>query len=241
MSEAKPKHETSLAGKPIEYEIRRSADAAEPRIDVDIRGIQVTLPEDSDEDPDELLRENAMWVLDTKSKYDRHREQAPERSFEPGETFPYLGAEHELVVEPGVRHEATDGQIQLRQSAVTQSSLQQVLENFYRNRAREFLSNRVDYYAEEMGVEYKQLELRNQRTLWGSCSTTGTLSFNWRLLMAPPEIVDYVVVHELAHLIEAEHNSEFWQIVGAYDDDYEQHADWLEANSARLIFSEDDL
>jgi predicted metal-dependent hydrolase len=241
MPEAMPKRETSLAGKPIQYEIRRSADAAEPRIDVDIRGVQVTLPEDSDEDPDELLRENAMWVLDKKSKYDRHREQAPERSFEPGETFPYLGEEHELVVEPGVRHEATDGQIQLRQSAVTQSSLKQVLENFYRNSAREFLSNRVDHYADEMDVEYKQIELRNQRTLWGSCSTTGTLSLNWRLVMAPPEIVDYVVIHELAHLIEADHNSEFWRIVNEFDSEYKCHADWLDANSAKLIFSQADL
>jgi predicted metal-dependent hydrolase len=241
MSEAKPKQQASLAGKTIEYEVRRSPDATEPRIDVDIRGVQVTLPVDSEEDPDELLRENAMWVLDKKSKYDRHREQAPERSFEPGENFPYLGDEHELVVEPGVSHEAVNGQIQLRQSAVTQSSLKQVLENFYRTRAREFLSDRVDHYADKMGVPYKQIELRNQRTLWGSCSTTGTLSFNWRLVMAPPEVADYVVVHELAHLIEANHNSEFWRIVGEYDQNYKQHADWLEANSTRLIFSEDDL
>lgn len=92
-----------------------------------------------------------------------------------------------------------------------------------------------------MGVEYNKIELRNQRTLWGSCSTTGTLSFNWRLVMAPPEVADYVVVHELAHLIEADHNSEFWRIVGEYDDDYKEHVDWLETNSARLIFSEDDL
>jgi len=165
----------------------------------------------------------------------------PDRSFEPGETFPYLGEEHELVIESGVRHEVVDGEIQLRQSAVTQSSLRQVLENFYRNRAREFLSNRVDHYADEMDVEYKQLELRNQRTLWGSCSTTGTLSLNWRLVMAPPDIVDYVVIHELAHLIEADHNREFWRIVGEHDPDYKRHADWLDANSTKLIFSEADL
>jgi predicted metal-dependent hydrolase len=92
-----------------------------------------------------------------------------------------------------------------------------------------------------MDVEYKQLELRNQRTLWGSCSTTGTLSLNWRMVMAPPDIVDYVVIHELAHLIEADHNREFWRIVGEHDPDYKRHADWLDANSTKLIFSEADL
>ncbi|MDS0261886.1 M48 family metallopeptidase [Haloarcula sp. S1CR25-12] len=241
MSEADAKRETSLAGKSVEYEIRRSADAAEPRIDVDIRGVQVTLPEDSEEDPDELLRENAMWVLEKKSKYDRHRQQAPDRAFEPGATFPYLGEDHTVVVEPGVRHDAVDGEIRLRQSAVTQSSLKQVLENFYRTHAREHLADRVDHYADEMGVEYKQIQLRNQRTLWGSCSTTGTLSLNWRLVMAPPEIIDYVVIHELAHLIEANHTQEFWRIVGEYEAEYKQHSEWLEANSTTLIFSEADL
>ena len=241
MSKGHPKHQTSLAGQPVEYEIRRSPDAAEPRIDVDIRGVRVTLPEDSGEDPENLLGKNAAWVLEKKSKYDRYREQAPERSFESGETLPYLGKEHEIVVKAGVRHEVVDGRIQLRQSAVSQSSLKQVLENFYRNRAREFLSDRVDHYANKIGVEYKQVELRNQRTLWGSCSTTGTLSLNWRLVMSPPDIVDYVVIHELAHLIEAGHNREFWRIVSEYDPDYKQHADWLEANSTKLIFSENDL
>jgi predicted metal-dependent hydrolase len=241
MSKATPKRTASLAGQSVEYEVRRSAEATEPRIDVDIRGVHVTLPEDADVDPDELLQENAVWVLDTKAKYDRHREQAPDRSFEPGEMFPYLGDKHEIIVEPGVRHEVSDGTIQLRQSAVTQSSLKQVLENFYRTHAREHLSDRVDHYASKMAVEYKTIELRNQRTLWGSCSTTGTISLNWRLMMAPPEIVDYVVIHELAHLIEANHNREFWRLVGEYDPDYKHHADWLDANSTKLIFSDEDL
>lgn len=241
MPESTPTHEVSLAGQSVEYAIRHSTDAVEPRIDVDISGIQVTLPTNAEADPEALLRENARWVLEKKAKYDRHRQQAPERAFEPGATFPYLGEDHTVVVEPGVRHDAVDGEIRLRQSAVTQSSLQQVLENFYRTHAREYLTDRVDHYADAMGVEYRQIELRNQRTLWGSCSTTGTLSLKWRLVMAPPEIIDYVVIHELAHLIEATHTQEFWRIVGEFDPEYTRHAEWLEANSATLIFSEADL
>ena len=241
MSKGDPKHRTTLAGQTVEYKVRRSADAEEPRIDVDIQGVQVTLPEDFVEDSESLLQENAVWILEKKSKYDQYREQAPDRNFEPGETFPFLGEPRELVVCPCVRHELGGDYIQLRQSAVAQSSIKRVLENFYRTRARDVLSDRVDHFADEMSVEYKQIELRNQRTLWGSCSTTGTLSLNWRLVMAPPEIVDYVVIHELAHLIEANHTDEFWQIVGEYDPDYKRHADWLDANSTKLIFSEDDL
>lgn len=92
-----------------------------------------------------------------------------------------------------------------------------------------------------MDIEYEKIEIRNQRTKWGSCSTTGTLGLNWRLMLAPPEIVDYVVIHELAHLREANHSQAFWSLVSEFDPDYKRHADWLEENSTQLIFSHSDL
>ena len=92
-----------------------------------------------------------------------------------------------------------------------------------------------------MDVEYKEIEIRNQRTKWGSCSSSGTLGLNWRLMMAPSEIIDYVVIHELAHLREPNHTNEFWRLVSKYDPDYAEHADWLDEHSTQLIFSNDDL
>lgn len=233
--------ETSLAGQPVEYETRRSTEATEPRIDVDIGGVVVVLPDGSDTDPEQLLQENANWVLDKRTKYQAYREQAPERTFEPGETFPYLGEEHELVVESRSQADVVDGTLRIRQSAVDQSSVKRALENFYRRRARDHFADRADHYAEEMGVEYGKIEIRNQRTKWGSCSTTGTLGLNWRLMMAPPEIVDYVVVHELAHLREPTHDDDFWALVGEHDPNYRAHAEWLTDNSTQLIFSGEDL
>jgi len=92
-----------------------------------------------------------------------------------------------------------------------------------------------------MGVEYEQIEIRRQRTKWGSCSTNGTLGLNWRLMMAPLEIVDYIVIHELAHLREPNHTDEFWSLVSEHDPEYEAHAEWLTEHSAELVFSETDL
>jgi predicted metal-dependent hydrolase len=92
-----------------------------------------------------------------------------------------------------------------------------------------------------MDVEYEQIEVRNQRTKWGSCSTTGTLGLNWRLMMAPPEVVDYIVIHELAHLRESNHNDAFWSLVADYDPEYQDHAEWLEEHSTQLIFTTDDV
>lgn len=233
--------EVELLGESVEYELRRSTEASEPRIDVDIHGVTVVLPERAESQPTELLRENAPWVLEKRRVYQKYREEAPERTFEAGETFPYLGEPHELVVEPRQSHAVANQTIRLRQSAVEQSSIKQVLQNFYRSRARQHFADRADQYASQMGVEYEQIEVRNQRTKWGSCSTSGTLGLNWRLMMASPEVIDYIVVHELAHLRESNHTQAFWDIVAEYIPDYPEHAEWLDQNSTQLIFSKADL
>ncbi|WP_049922584.1 M48 family metallopeptidase [Halopiger djelfimassiliensis] len=240
MAKAQPR-QIDLLGNPVEYEVRHSADASEPRIDVDIHGVTVVLPESENARPSRLLKENAAWVVDQQRKYDTYREQVPDRTFEAGECFPFLGQDRELVIESRRKHEVDEDSIRLRKSAVEQSSVKQVLENFYRSRARDYLTDRTDHYAERMSVKYEKLELRNQRTRWGSCSTGGTISLNWRLVMAPPDVVDYLVVHELAHLIEQHHGREFWQLVGEHSPNYKEKAEWLERNSAKLVFSEEDV
>jgi len=235
------RREIDLLGNAVEYEVRYSPDASEPRIDVDIHGVTVVVPEDDDVQPTELLKENAAWVVDKQRDYEAYRKQVPDRTFEAGEHFLFLGEDRELVIEPRQKHEVDEDSIRLRQSAVEQSSVKQVLENFYRSRAREYLTDRTDHYAKQMGVEYEKLELRNQRTRWGSCSTGGTISLNWRLIMAPADIVDYLVVHELAHLTEQNHGRDFWRLVGKYVPKYKEKAEWLEQNSARLVFSKEDV
>jgi len=174
-------------------------------------------------------------------KYDAYRERIPERRFEKGAVFPYLGEEHEVTVENRPSSEVCDGKIRLAAHHVEQTSVKRALESFYRRKARERFEDRADHFAAEMAVEYKQIHIRNQRTKFGSCSSSGTLGLNWRLMMAPPEIVDYVVIHELAHLREANHGDAFWSIVREYDSEYQSHAEWLQEHSIRLIFSDDDL
>lgn len=241
MSQTTRKRTTTLAGEKVTYEVSRSNEATQPRIDAGIDGITVVLPANSNGDPETLLTDNAEWVLEKKTKFDRYRADIPKRQFEAGETFPFLGDDHELVVEPRRKSEVVDGTIRLRQSAVDQSSVKRALRNFYRREAREYLSGRLDHFGDEMGLEYDGLEIRNQRTRWGSCSTNGTISLNWRLLMAPPEVIDYVVVHELAHLREPNHTEAFWSLVAEHIPDYEEYAEWLDENSTQLVFSKDDL
>jgi len=230
-----------LLGQSVEYELRRSSDATEPRIDVDIHGVTVVVPESNDTHPEKILEENAVWVVERKEKYDAYREKVPERQFGEGATFPYLGDECEVVVERRSSSTVENGTFRLAEHHVEDASVKRALETLYRRKAREMFEARAEQFAEAMGVEYEQIQVRNQRTKWGSCSTTGTLGLNWRLMMAPQEIVDYIVIHELAHLRESNHTDAFWSLVAEHDPDYETHARWLEQNSTRLIFSEEDL
>lgn len=230
-----------LLGDQVEYEVRRSDRAKNARIDVGIRGVTVVIPEGADRDPESLLLENAAWVVEKIGEFDTYRKQIPDRRYEEGEEFQFLGEPHEVVVEKRPSSEVKGGQLLLAEHHVEQTSVKRALETLYRRKARERFKDRADYYSAEMGVNYEKIEVRNQRTKWGSCSTSGTLGLNWRLMMAPPGVVDYVVLHEIAHLIEPNHNDEFWELVSSYDSDYAKHADWLEQNSAKLVFSEEDL
>lgn len=230
-----------LLGESVPYEVRESSEASEPRIDVDINGVTVVLPVDSTEQADELLRENAAWVIEKKSKYDAYREQVPNRQFEEGETFPYLGELHEIRLEQRPASEVTGGELRLAAHHVEETSIKRALETLYRRKARDRFERRADYFAEQMNVDYEQLQIRNQRTKWGSCSTSGIIGLNWRLMMAPSEIIDYIIIHELAHLQEPNHTDAFWALVSQHDPEYKQHATWLDEHGTDLIFSKDDL
>ena len=93
---------------------------------------------------------------------------------------------------------------------------------YYRNLAREVLGARTGYYARKMGVTYGRISIREQKTRWGSCSGKGNLNFNWKLSLVPDEILDYVVVHELAHRKEMNHSNAFWNVVEKYMPDYKE-------------------
>lgn len=103
------------------------------------------------------------------------------------------------------------------------------------DRALEVIPKRVAYYAEKTGVTYGRITIRNQKTRWGSCSQKGNLNFNCLLMLAPPEIVDYVVVHELCHRKEMNHSPRFWAEVEKVLPDYKIRRQWLKDNGERLM------
>ena len=102
-----------------------------------------------------------------------------------------------------------------------------------RKRAAEIIEARCRYYAPVMGVSYGTVTIREQKTRWGSCSVKGNLNFNWKLVLMPQEILDYVVVHELAHRIQMNHSAAFWAEVGKILPDYRERRQWLKVNGQK--------
>lgn len=104
----------------------------------------------------------------------------------------------------------------------------------YLKAAREYFPKRVEYYANLLHVTIGRITIREQKTRWGSCSSKGNLNFNWRLMLAPEEVRDYVVLHEVAHRIEMNHSKAFWKIVETTMPDYKQHKQWLKEHGREL-------
>ena len=104
-----------------------------------------------------------------------------------------------------------------------------------KKKARKHIPDRVRYYAGIMGVEYNKICIRAQNTRWGSCSSKGNLNFNCLLMLTPPEVIDSVVVHELAHLKHMNHSREFYSVVHMYCPDYDKWNRWLKRNGKRLL------
>jgi predicted metal-dependent hydrolase len=107
--------------------------------------------------------------------------------------------------------------------------------NQLREKTRQLITQRVQFYAPIIGVTYSQIAIRAQRTRWGSCSSKGNLNFNCLLALVPLEILDYVVVHELCHRIELNHSEQFWNEVEKILPDYMVRRNWLKENGTKLI------
>ncbi|NOY79181.1 MAG: M48 family metallopeptidase, partial [Calditrichaeota bacterium] len=117
---------------------------------------------------------------------------------------------------------------------MTDPSLNHILEAWFRRQAKALISLEARRLAREFHIAVGRISIRDQKTRWASCSSRGNLNFNWRLLMAPPEVLRYVIIHELTHREQMNHSRKFWSLVAKRCPDYKNHQKWLKENSAKL-------
>ncbi len=213
----------------VPYRIRRSDRARRIRVSVDGNGdIEVVLPRRSPErHAAEAVKELTPWI-------ERRRRAVARVALEiaraPG-TVPYLGETLRLVPEPGRTRVHRRG----NELLVGAGDPRPALERWYRRRAKVEIEPRLDAATKRAGTTYRGLTIRSQRTRWASCSSTGAMSFNWRLLLAPPEILDYVVEHEVCHLEVMDHSPRFWRLLEARAPDWRAHSAWLRRYGSTLV------
>ena len=237
----------------IPYAIRRSDRARRARIVVDAGGVEVVVPRRMPlREVEPFVAEKEAWIQRTLRRYRTATLDGPRVDLRDGGCVPYLGRELALrvIVEPGrvrphvalraVRtvRDATQLELAPSQELVVKvgeaPQLRAALERWYRRRARAEVAPRLDAATARAGTGYRRLTIRGQRTRWASCSDGGSMSFNWRLLLAPAEVLDYVVEHEVAHLEVMGHSRRFWALVERRVPDYRDHEKWLRRHGSAL-------
>ncbi|MBN2146936.1 MAG: M48 family metallopeptidase [Anaerolineales bacterium] len=181
----------------------------------------------------DLVRQKADWVRARQEEAHLRAALSAEHRFVEGECFWYLGETHPLaIVERSAPALTLRRCFELARPAQPQA--RPVFEAWYRRQARQIITERVDMLAARWGLRYGRLRFSSARTRWGSCSRGGTLSFTWRLVMAPLPVIDYVVIHELAHLEHPNHSKAFWARVGEMLPDYAVRRKWLKTYGSQL-------
>jgi predicted metal-dependent hydrolase len=214
----------------LPYRVRRSDRARRVRVSVDAQGeVEVVLPRRSPE------RAAAAAIVELRPWIERRLADARavrDAVAARGAAVPYLGSELALRREPGRSRVHRRGDVLL---VPDDESAPAAIERWYRRAAQREIAPRLDAAVAALGTRYEKLTIRNQRTRWGSCSTSGAMSFNWRLLLAPEPVLDYVVWHEACHLRVMDHSSNFWSLVRQHCPAYEDHRRWLRRHGATLV------
>jgi predicted metal-dependent hydrolase len=230
----------------IPYRIRRSERARRARILVDGDGVEVVVPRRFPlRDVAPFVEEKRAWIERTLRRLRESETELPAPRLEDGGLVPYLSERLRLSVrvEPGrqrdhVRRRGDELLVALPADAErllpSENSLRDALERWYRKRARAEVAPRLDAACARAGTSYTRLQIRGQRTRWASCSSSGAMSFNWRLLLAPAEILDYVVEHEVAHLELLDHSPRFWRLLASRCPDWREHEAWLRRHGHAL-------
>jgi predicted metal-dependent hydrolase len=213
----------------LEYTIRHSIRARRIRIRVDPHdGVEVVIPQRATKkEAQQAVDDLRPWI----ERRVREARRAKQRLEAPPGTVPFLGAHLRLRHQPGTTRAARRGD----ELWVPERAAHEALERWYRTEARKHIEPRLQRATDALGRCHTSLAIRNQRTRWGSCSTTGAMSFNWRLMLAPEPVLDYVVWHEACHLVVMDHSRRFWALVERHVPGYREPRRWLRQNGTALV------
>ncbi len=231
---AEPKRSSLIIdGETVPVTLRRNSNARRFILRLDKRGdgVVITLPaRGSERKAMDFAASHAGWINKQLSA------NARSVSFAEGATLPLRGQDHRIVHQPGRRGtvwvpDDEGGEIHV---AGRPEHIARRIKDWLKREAKKDLLEASTRYAGLMNTKYTKLTIRDQTTRWGSCSSNGTLSYSWRLILAPTEVLDYVAAHEVAHLLEMNHGPKFWAHVRTHCPSTERSRRWLKKNGRDL-------
>ena len=180
-------------------------------------------------DIDGFLAEKKQWVQKKIARELERQGEKQHRMFRPGESFLFLGERFPLRVNEergGPEALAFTGR-EFALNGDARPGARALFFLWYRKKAQEYIPGRADHYSRALGLSPRGVAISRARCRWGSCSADNRLAFTWRLIMAPPAVIDYVVVHELGHMMIRNHSRDYWEFVESVLPDYRERRDWL--------------
>jgi predicted metal-dependent hydrolase len=226
----------------IQYDLVRSKRHKTSEIIVDESNILIRTPfEKSQVEIDRILQKKAKWILVKQREYKTHHKEIIKPTFCSESTLPYLGKNYQFKIHNKPRREKNlkfhRGKFEITSGTDNWSEreIKVLYEDWLCQKAQIIFSKKVREYSKELGVDIQKIIIKNLRNRWGSVTKEGIVNLNLHLLKAPHKIIDYIIVHELCHVLIKGHSYRFWNYVRQIIPDYKKNISWLEQNATSLI------
>lgn len=204
--------------------------------------LEITIPRNYDaKKVDQILAQKSAWIARTTERL-KSCDAAATQPIQPGFELPLYGRIHKVIFQESIDHRpdialAENQRIFLwhQPDQMDQAMLKTALVSWYRRMAHQTLREKTEYWGGIIGAHPSKITIRDPKTRWGSCSAKAAISYSWRIITAPEEIIDYLVVHELCHLRIPNHSTQYWALLARYIPDYKERRRWLRQNGQRIM------
>lgn len=186
-----------------------------------------------------MVKKKGKWIFDKLSTMEEVTTSSDQR-FKEGSGIFYRGEEYHLRIIVDHKVKKTEITIHQNEIIITMNQnnpqlIPSILENWYKERVKELINNKIEFYNSIINRKIANIRIKNHKKRWGSCSNLGNLNFNWRIIMMPDEMSDYIIVHELCHLIHLNHSKEYWKSVENILPDYKEREKWIKQNGLKYL------
>ncbi|EGT3616425.1 M48 family metallopeptidase [Clostridium perfringens] len=187
----------------------------------------------------EQVRKKGKWIIEKKEQAENRIAKRVDKSYKDGDLFMYLGNEYPLKIKyspflKGVSVQIREEKLVVHMVQYDKEKIKRAIELWYREEGLKIIKERIKHYLSFYPLKPRSIKVKEQKRRWGSCTYYNDLLFNWRCIMAPMRVLDYIVVHEMTHMIHKNHSKNYWEAVAKIMPDYEEKKIWLKENGIKM-------